>query len=94
LRPELEYFVNNGTPPVYMGFGSMPAPDPQKLIDITTQVLFYFILFYFILFYFILFYFILFYFILFYFILFYFILFYFIIAHIRSFPPNLSWVNK
>eukprot|EP00026_Physarum_polycephalum_P013398 Phypoly_transcript_13793.p1 GENE.Phypoly_transcript_13793~~Phypoly_transcript_13793.p1 ORF type:complete len:264 (-),score=47.58 Phypoly_transcript_13793:141-932(-) len=39
LRTDLEHFVNNGLPPVYLGFGSMPAPNPQKLIDITSQVI-------------------------------------------------------
>jgi UDP:flavonoid glycosyltransferase YjiC (YdhE family) len=28
LGPELEHFLASGPPPVYVGFGSMPTPDP------------------------------------------------------------------
>jgi UDP:flavonoid glycosyltransferase YjiC (YdhE family) len=28
LDPDLEAFLSGGTPPVYVGFGSMPTPDP------------------------------------------------------------------
>ncbi len=38
LHPDLEYFVTNGTTPIYLGFGSMPAPDPRKLVEIATKV--------------------------------------------------------
>lgn len=40
MPPNLEQYVAEGPPPVYLGFGSMPAPNPQKLIDIAQQVRF------------------------------------------------------
>ena len=35
LPDDLEEFITAGSPPVFMGFGSMPSEDPQK----TTQIL-------------------------------------------------------
>lgn len=32
LGPDLEEFLSAGTPPIYLGFGSMPAPDPHRLV--------------------------------------------------------------
>jgi vancomycin aglycone glucosyltransferase len=40
LAPELEAFLNDGTPPVYLGLGSMPAPEgtSRALIDAARAV--------------------------------------------------------
>lgn len=38
IDPRLRAFVEAGPPPVYLGFGSMPAPDPQKLLDTAAEV--------------------------------------------------------
>jgi len=35
---ELVKFISSGEAPIYLGLGSMPAPEPQKLIDIAVQV--------------------------------------------------------
>jgi len=38
LERSLEEFVLAGDAPVYLGFGSMPAPDPRKLFTVAAQV--------------------------------------------------------
>jgi hypothetical protein len=38
VDPELRRFVAAGEPPVYLGFGSMPAPDPKKLVQMAAEV--------------------------------------------------------
>jgi len=39
LGPDLEAFLAGGAPPVYVGFGSMPTPDPGAVVRDATAVL-------------------------------------------------------
>ncbi|KAI9351453.1 hypothetical protein BDR26DRAFT_851088 [Obelidium mucronatum] len=39
LKPELEVFLNDGTPPVYIGFGSMPIHLSTKFVPLIKDVL-------------------------------------------------------
>jgi len=38
LALELQQFIDAGPPPVFLGFGNMPASDPKKLINIAVEV--------------------------------------------------------
>ncbi|GBF87642.1 hypothetical protein Rsub_00353 [Raphidocelis subcapitata] len=38
VEPSLRAFVAAGPPPVCLGFGSMPAPDPRKLLEMAAEV--------------------------------------------------------
>jgi vancomycin aglycone glucosyltransferase len=38
MSPELEAFLDSGSPPVYVGFGSAPAVDPEKLGRLLAEV--------------------------------------------------------
>src|SRR6185295_4212746 len=37
LSGELEQFLREGDPPVYVGFGSMPVPDARRLLEIAAD---------------------------------------------------------
>lgn len=37
--PELERFLDDGPPPVFIGFGSMPVKDPQQTTDLILEAL-------------------------------------------------------
>ncbi|HET8989261.1 MAG TPA: hypothetical protein VFN43_12155, partial [Humibacillus sp.] len=39
LEPALESFLADGTPPVFVGFGSMPTPDPVGVVRDVLDVL-------------------------------------------------------
>ncbi|GAA5019242.1 glycosyltransferase [Terrabacter aeriphilus] len=39
VPPDLEAFLDRGDPPVYVGFGSMPTPDPDGVSRIVADVL-------------------------------------------------------
>jgi len=38
IAPGLEDFLANGTPPIYFGFGSMPATSPERLLTVVKEV--------------------------------------------------------
>eukprot|EP00009_Paramoeba_aestuarina_P000824 CAMPEP_0201512658 /NCGR_PEP_ID=MMETSP0161_2-20130828/4863_1 /ASSEMBLY_ACC=CAM_ASM_000251 /TAXON_ID=180227 /ORGANISM="Neoparamoeba aestuarina, Strain SoJaBio B1-5/56/2" /LENGTH=457 /DNA_ID=CAMNT_0047908571 /DNA_START=63 /DNA_END=1436 /DNA_ORIENTATION=+ len=38
LEPKLEDFLQEGPPPLYLGFGSMPSANPQEFLDMATLV--------------------------------------------------------
>jgi sterol 3beta-glucosyltransferase len=39
IPPELEDWLNAGEPPVYIGFGSIPIPNPQQFYQVLQSVL-------------------------------------------------------
>lgn len=38
IQARLREFISAGEPPVYLGFGSMPAPDPLALVQLAVEV--------------------------------------------------------
>jgi sterol 3beta-glucosyltransferase len=39
LPPEVERFLDDGTPPLYIGFGSMPVTEPDRVTEIISSAL-------------------------------------------------------
>lgn len=38
IPEDLESWISNGSPPLYIGFGSMPVPDPELLSNILNDI--------------------------------------------------------